>query len=124
MYFACVTRLGDPDVEGGAPGVLGDGGPVHVLGGHHHGADGDLRGVRVNLAPDDLNTGWKLVHEAGQHDGHPVVHVQLDGVAHDAGAEADLVPPVLLAVLLVLLVLVVILILLLVIILVLTVRIS
>ena len=42
-------------MESGAPGVLGDGGPLHVLGGHHHRADGDLGGVRVDLAPDNLN---------------------------------------------------------------------
>ena len=65
----------------------------------------------------------QLVHQAGQPDGHPVVHVQLDGVAHNLRPEADLVPPVLLGVLH-LVVIVVILVLLLVIILVLTVRIS
>ena len=63
----------------------------------------------------------QLVHEAGQPDGHPVVHVQHHGVAHDARPEADLLPPVLLRVLR-LVVLVVVLILLLVVILLLPTR--
>ena len=66
---------------------------------------------------------WQLVHQAGQPDCHPVVHVQLDWVADNLRPEADLIPPVLLGVLH-LVIIVVILILLLVIILVLTVRIS
>ena len=65
----------------------------------------------------------QLVHEAGQPDGHPVVHVQLDGVTHDLRPEADLVPPVLLGVIH-LVVIIVVLVLLLVIILILTIRIT
>ena len=65
----------------------------------------------------------QLVHQAGQSDGHPIVHIQLDRVTHYLGPEADLLSPVLLGVLH-LVIIVVILILLLIVILLLSVRIS
>ena len=56
LVLAGVLRLGDADVQGGALAVHGDGGPLHVLGGHYHLPDGDLGGVTVHLAPDDLHS--------------------------------------------------------------------
>ena len=85
FVLAGVLGLGDPNLQGAAALVHRHSGAVPVLGVHHYRADGDCGGHAVHLAPDDLDTFRKFVHNAGQSDGHSIVNVQLDGVTHNLG---------------------------------------
>ena len=85
FVLAGVLGLGDPNLQGAAALVHRHSGAVPVLGVHHDRADGDCGGHAVHLAPDDLDTFRKFVHNAGQSDGHPVFNDQIDGVTHNLG---------------------------------------